>query len=207
MRQASYAVAFAILLLGAAALWLAPSGAVASSTLSTFQSHPWDDLRVSLERTLPASSAPTFTIFLDDLKCYSFAQGEGLHLSVQMPHSWQEGTSICPHIHLGCADTTSGTAVFLLDYSVQSIGGGAFPAQTTISGSHTFAAPVTAKSHVMLDLGTIDMTGHTISAMLICLLRRGEGGDGDDLGAEVFVYEFDVHYRRDAPGSRREGSK
>ena len=65
----------------------------------------------------------------------------------------------------------------------------------------------TANEHLITPLPTIDGTGAGISDMLICQLSRVHDNVADTYGADARLFEFDIHYQIDQPGSEQEFTK
>ena len=63
----------------------------------------WEDLRVPVTsvKVQGASNTPDWGAFLTGLQLLWFDNStmEQVFFVVQMPHSWKEGSDICPHIH------------------------------------------------------------------------------------------------------------
>lgn len=183
-------------------------------TRPSFTPSCWEDLRVPLETTkVGASQPPDYGTFQGDLKAYLFdpARDEDVLFSVQMPHGWQWGSAIKPHVHLGfpAAPVNGKTIRIVLQYSVQSPNGGAFPVQQQCLGTYTIdtgKASDVQYGHVLLALSPdITMTGHTASAMILCRLFRDVSED--DYAADVAILEFDLHYQIDSLGTVAEATR
>ena len=74
----------------------------------------WDDLQGSVAEG-SAGAALTFAAFRDTpFKLASFrdAQSDELHMTYQLPHGWEPGTTLRPHIHVIPLDAAAGTVRF-----------------------------------------------------------------------------------------------
>jgi len=188
----------------------------------------FDDLRV------PASSGqkgltnpPGFSLFLDDgglpstgvfVDWFDDTAEEEMFFSVQLPHAWSEGTTICPHIHWTphplSTPALGEVVAWGLEYTWANIGT-TFPATTLIGGNTHFPAddPLVVSRHYYTDLGDITAVGKTVSSMLICRVFRDAtsslnpdtftGPGNHDAG----LLEIDFHYEIDSLGSVAETDK
>ncbi|MBE2231033.1 MAG: hypothetical protein IAE96_10345 [Chitinophagaceae bacterium] len=171
----------------------------------------WDDLRVTLDKGsssatlgyVNGSSGPQIWFFLN-------ASGtEAMSFTVQLPHTWKEGTTIYPHIHWLPKSTASGNVEWNLDYSWVSydpVTPQVFPAHTT--STVVANGPFTARSHVITaltpDNAGIDGTGQKISSILICRIWRNSSNANDTYSYDAGLLFVDFHIQVDGWGSRQE---
>jgi hypothetical protein len=198
---------------------------ISRSSLSTFQFDPdgifdsitlsmpqWDDLRVPITAVTGSGGVkqPGFGQVLDDggastgvfAYLYDPNAEEELFFTVQMPHSWLEGSAIRPHIHWMPMDGNAGNVEWGLEYSKVSPGG-TFGNTTTLPVID--AADGTAKKHQIASFAPIDMTGDTVSTMILCrIFRDATDVVNDTYGAEAAALEIDFHYQINTFGSRQE---
>jgi len=175
----------------------------------------WDDLRIPFNFGTSNTLATTWEAFVGVtyLDVFKPSGDDALYFSVQMPHSWKEGTNIFPHIHWTpmTTGTTGNNGVYWeLEY-VWANNGETFPSSTTvISGTSTVPAlsgDLVAKRHYITPLGTaegMDATGKTISSMIICRIARRGNNAADTYSGNAGAMEFDFHYQLDTYGSRQE---
>ncbi len=172
----------------------------------------WDDIRVvpgafklggandpSAQNWQPGGAGTTF-------KVYKFQENDEVFFTVQIPHSYEEGTDIEPHIHWTPADRGNeeiGTIVmWKLDYSWANQQG-VFAPSATVSMSATCSG--VDSRHQYADGNMIYGAGKTISSMLVCRLWRSATGDtwaGTTSAQSPAVLEFDFHFQLDTRGSR-----
>lgn len=173
-----------------------------------YQPRVWDDIRVPLNDTvLGGANDPQFIKFTDNgagsqgVYSYYFSNlaEQELFFSAQIPHGWEEETSIIPHIHWSPENSASGNVVWGLEYTVSTIVG-VFPTTTILTASPA-STTSTAHAHLVTDIGTIPMTGNLISTVLICRIFRSVGGL-DTYGARAVGHEVDFHFQKNTPGSR-----
>lgn len=171
----------------------------------------WDDLRVTLDKGsnsaaldyLNGSSGPQVWYFRNN-------QGvESMSFTVQLPHSWKEGTTIYPHLHWTPRSSATGNVEWNFEYTwanYDAVTPQVFPAITTNTVVATGA--FTANSHNISPLSTsnigLDGAGKKISSILICRIWRNSGNTADTYNADAGVLFVDFHIQIDSWGSREE---
>ena len=170
----------------------------------------WDDVRIPGHSVQKGASAPDLAAFLGagNLLINRFDGGvttEQIYFTVQLPHSYKEGTDIIPHVHWAPVDTNGGAVKWQLEYSWGNREGGAFPAVTTISTTDTAAG--TAWGHQRAMFSAITGTSKEYSSMLVCRLFRNPADGDDTYGSDAAFLEIDFHCENDTVGSREELTK
>lgn len=138
-------------------------------------------------------------------------ESQELHFSVQLPHCWDEGTNLEPHVHwVGDESGGSGQDVsWGLEYTWVNIGG-TYGNTTLIYGDETiYSETIVPSKHYITELPSINGSGKTFSSMLLCRIFRDAAGNGgtDDYTGNAGLLEIDFHYQIDAIGSNQEYSK
>ena len=173
----------------------------------------WEDLRIipgafqfpgvadpTLEDWQPGGAGATF-------KVYKFLKNDEVHFTCQIPHNYQEGSDIKPHIHWTPCDRgvaeNGNTVGWKIDYSWANTDA-VFAASATVDLSH--ACSGTDDLHELTASGTITGTNKTISSILVIRLYRSDtNGDDTWVGATAAlspaILEFDIHYEIDSLGS------
>jgi hypothetical protein len=82
--------------------------------------------------------------------------------------------------------------------------GSALTVNTPVSG---MTDDDTANQVLISSFGQIDMTGASLSSLLLWRLSRLGGEAEDTYGADARLIEFDIHYQIDSNGSMTEFSK
>lgn len=166
----------------------------------------WDDLRVPMNSITPGIANPPDWVQLTGLGnlyglAFNQSTEEEVYFEVQMPHAWLEGSEIRPHIHWTSDDAAEGTTVVWgLEYSIAEPFG-TFPSSTT----DTMHVDDPALFEHQLDsFSAIDMTGKTLSSVILCRLYRVAGDAADDYVGDAFLITIDFHYQIDARGSQQE---
>jgi len=174
---------------------------------------------------IPASSDPTEITWLTDLKAYSFATGEYIHLDgIQLPHGYVPDTDLLFHVHfVPAADITDGEVIrFTLTYTVTSPFA-SFPATDTVTTDFTNNAAAraeitaagdaatilsgttiqaSANPHLITTSGTITGTGLTLSSVLAGKVEYT--ATGTTYTGEAIVTSMDFHYQVNRLGSENE---
>lgn len=169
----------------------------------------WDDLRVVLDNGsnaaqigyLTGSNGPQIWYF-------RYNQGtEAMSFTVQLPHSWKEGSTIYPHIHWTPKSSASGNVEWNFEYTwvnYDPVTPQVFPAITTSAVVAT--GPFTANSHAITPLIAADAgisgTGKKISSVLVCRIWRNSDNTNDTYNADAGGLFVDFHIQVDSWGSR-----
>lgn len=69
---------------------------------TTANAYYWDDLRITLDNGTSGTALAYFSGTTAGPQIYYFRNNDGLEamsFTVQMPHSWKEGSRIYPHLH------------------------------------------------------------------------------------------------------------
>ncbi len=175
----------------------------------------WDDLRVTLDKGqdaaklgfLPGASAgPEIWYFRD------VSGVEAMSFTVQLPHSWKQGTRIYPHIHWTPKSSASGNVEWNFEYSwtnYDPVTPQVFPAITT--NTIVVTGPFTLGTHLITPLTAanvgLDATGKKVSSVLVCRIWRNSINAADTYAADAGGISIDFHYEMDTFGSRSEYSK
>lgn len=159
----------------------------------------WDDLLIPDTAFRNGASPPAFTTFLGTTQALEFDAGEQVFLSVQVPHSWKEGTTLKPHAHIACPNTTAGNIVIGLEYTIAKPDE-IFPSPAAPIESAVFAVPGVAYQHFIVPLPDITMTGKTLSSIIVGRLYR-KSGVASAYPNGIFILGFDFHYQVDSLGS------
>lgn len=169
----------------------------------------WDDLRVAgtTAKSGAGLKAPGFEKFRDDgsgsagVYGYAFdkAAEEEVFFEIQMPHSYDLGTDLDPHIHWSPrASVGIGSVRWGLEYTIANIDG-TFGATTIIYALQ--AGSGTAYKHQMISFAAIAGAGLTASHMISCRLFRDATHLDDDFDADAYFLEFDIHHMKKRIGT------
>lgn len=178
----------------------------------------WDDMRVipgSFDR--PGVSDPDLVAYAPggggNTYLWEFAKNDIASFTIQIPHSYKEGTDIYVHIHWTPGtrgnEENGATVGWKIDYSWANVNA-AFGALATLDLSD--ACDGTDHKHQKTPDIVISGTGKTLSSMLMCNIKRTDTGTDDtwagtSSGQLPFLLEIDFHYEIDTVGSRERTSK
>ena len=160
----------------------------------TVQTNVYDDIVFEASAVNPVGIVDAATLVdtsgqSADQLALVFAANRLMLVAAQMPHTWNEGTTVYPHLHFEVQIANAVTNVWKIDYSIADIDG-TFPASTHVTNQITFAAGSQWK-HFLMNVPTngISMTGKHKSAIIrlrYTLLSTTES---------MHLVSFDVHYR------------
>jgi hypothetical protein len=165
-------------------------------------SHRWEDLRFPAQGINPTGPASPPDVSADDGSLlFDAVTDQAVAIIAQMPHSWDAGTSIFPHVHWSKSTSAAGTVAWKCEYTMANPGG-TFPAfqelatvTTTVNGTPDGN---TADEHLISTFGELDMTGMEISCIIKFKVTR-DASEGT-YAADAKLLEFDVHYLNDRSG-------
>jgi hypothetical protein len=159
-----------------------------------------DDIRVAVSQSqVDLAQGPQWTTYKGGYVLeFITGQDKTIKFNVQLPHGWQDGSILRPHIHWVGANTNSGNVKWEFTYSWANVDA-AFPTETALTmvlANET----VLADKHRMDFWSNITGTGKTYSSMLICSVSR-LGNDGQDTySGSAYLTEFDMHIDKDTLG-------
>ena len=174
----------------------------------------WDDYVTPLgpNNWNGASNNPTLTKLFDDaggtsqgVYAYVWSDGDEALITVQLPHRWKEGTAIYPHIHFKATSDVSPADNFGIEFEYTWADQTEdFPANSILSTIDIPTGINTDDMHQLVNVTAagIDGTGHLISSVLLCRLKRIAAGSENYAGG-IAILDFDVHFEIDTLGSRQ----
>jgi hypothetical protein len=160
----------------------------------------YDDLIVEMSLKAGAN-APTWAQMNGSaLYCWNF-QNTGafqqLFFHSQLPHKWQEGSNIIPHVHYYAPAAGSGTyAKFNIDYmwvNIDAASGLTSVAGTTTITTGQFEPPATAWTHKLVNFSTVSGTGKTASSIISGRIYRNSTDAQDTYANDIYLVGFDFH--------------
>jgi hypothetical protein len=172
----------------------------------TVEAGYWEDLRFPVQGINPAGSAapPTVdqTTYLGTLLFAPNADNVIAGVA-QLPHSWQRGTAIRPHIHWAKTSTATGPVAWRFAYAWADIGGtfGAYSEWDV--GTTGIPHSNTANKHALTTFTEIaPATGVGESSVILWQLMRDVSEDAYANDARLF--ELDFHYQTNKRGTKSE---
>lgn len=163
----------------------------------------WDDLCAPATAINPpgAASDPDWDTtnigwLFDD------ASTEVLHIVMQMPHSWEEGSMIYPHVHWMPPSSDTGSVLWRMEYRWTNVGDQEIGAFTTLDVLD--AGSGNNYEHQIAAFAGISGTGKTLSSIISIKLSRIGGDASDTFVGDALFKEFDIHYQTDTPAGSEE---
>lgn len=181
--------------------WSPAEGAVFPLTVGK-----WEDLRVpATSINLPGGIADADRDTDNGTLLFDAATDEYAVAVVQLPHSWQEGTSVYPHVHWAKTTSATGDVAWVMEYKaykINEVGAGAWATLATVT-TPVAGTPDTnqAEKHLISTFGELVMTGYEFSDILLIRIYRDANNAADTYGADARLLEFDIHYQIDSLGS------
>lgn len=169
----------------------------------------WDDLRFPVAAINPVGlAAPPTLNETNGLLEFSASATNTIAIQVQMPHAWQEGSVIVPHVHWRKKTQGTGNVLWSLTYEFKNRGATFTDSPTTVTADTVAGTDDgTALVHHLTSFGNVAMTGLEISCMGLLTLSRVGGDNADTYAGVAQLLEFDIHYLIDAFGSIQQTAK
>ena len=169
----------------------------------------WDDLRAPASAINPAGSAAAAVVStVDGSLTFSNGQTQTIALWFQMPHAWKVGSDVSLHVHWAKSTSAAGTVKWQSKYEWTNIGATRGGYSAFVDGTAAISDSDTAGKHALFEFTDLPGTGKTISSMIgVVLQRLSSGGSADTYGADVSLFEIDIHYQIDGFGSYLEYTK
>lgn len=169
----------------------------------------WEDLRTPVNMLKFSSTKPPVWTAYKGGHVAAFEDQAVNYQSVywtwQMPHSYELGTPVTPHIHIVPEDNAAGNVHWEFTYSIAKKNA-EFPPESVIH--ITQVMPEVTDYHTYFELTTISGSEfpsnvEDISTIMLCgLHRRSDELDDTYEGKSVYLLEVDLHYLKDTWGSR-----
>ena len=155
------------------------------------------------------SSDPALDTFGSTTRIFTFSGStmNQVFFTVQLPHSYKEGSAIEPHIHW-CPMTSPASSLGVrwgLDYQWQNYTGVFTATDTSLLA--TGGTGTVGYTHLITSFGTITGTSKTISSVLVCRLYRLPADGADTYTGDAGFLSFDFHIESDSLGSETEYGK
>ena len=207
----------------------AASGSIVLNTDTTFEStgfremtndaRAWDDIQVTASSAIriTSGSPPAFRTVKTDGAGSTGVVGYGFDATtleevffvVQIPHDWDEGTDINPHVHwVPFGGGGAGEKVrWGIEYTWADAGESLSNTSFSYGEDHTPAETIVNSRHYITPLTALSGTGKEISSILACRLFRDAAAGTDTYTTDAIMLSVDFHYQRNTDGSRSEYSK
>src|SRR3990167_1384420 len=148
---------------------------------------------------------PAFRIFRNNgagsngVYAFFFARNieEELFFTAQLPHSYEEGTDIEPHIHFSSVSSATGNVIWGLEYNWANIGD-LFPITTISTVTYSAGASIQYQ-HIVANLQVISGTGKRTSSMINGRVYRQK--TNNTYNDDVAFLEIDFHFKQCGMGT------
>lgn len=161
----------------------------------------WDDLRFPPGIAGRGGAAPADVDANMGYLLFASNQDEDVFFQMQMPHGYKFGTDLRPHVHWAKSTSAVGDVVWKLSYECADMGEVYTNSLgTTVTMTYVVDDEDTAFLNAYASTTMVNPKFSKTSGMCIMRLWR-DVSDPDDYGADAILYEFDVHYQMDIPGS------
>jgi hypothetical protein len=170
----------------------------------------WNDLNIpGLAVRTQGTADPALSTFGSTTRIFTFSGTtmNEVFFTVQLPHSYKEGSDIEPHVHW-CPMTSPASTLNVrwgLDYQWQN-NTDVFTATDTAVLA-TGATGIVGYKHLITSFGNITGTGKTISSILVCRLYRLPADAADTYTGAAGLLAIDFHFESDTLGSETEYGK
>lgn len=168
----------------------------------------WEDLRFPASGINPpgAASDPTRSTTTGLLQFSGIANNVIAGVA-QMPHGWEQGTLVRPHLHLRHPTANTNVSRWLFEYDIAD---GATPF-TNAEGTYTTLStisvtnPNNVNTQTIASFGNLTMTGFRESAVIVWKITRLAATDVLDTDTSaITLLEFDIHYLSGKNGTLNE---
>lgn len=134
---------------------------------------------------------------------------ETVGVLAQMPHTWQVGSPVRPHVHWAKTTDAAGDVAWTLRYKWFSRGElqGNWSNVITATVATPEGGPGSTQVEVISTFGDLTPPGSCgVSSLILIQLGRLYSAEGDTYEADALLYEFDIHYISDSDGTTGEFS-
>ena len=158
----------------------------------------WDDLRFPAQGINPAGQTDAPQVDVTTYPGTLLFSNSAVNLIAgvaQLPHNWEAGTEIRPHLHWAKSTSAAGGIVWEWCYAIADIGGTVGDYSAWIPAVNVVSHGDTANKHALDSWPAIAMTGYKESTMIMWQIRRNTAATADDYAAVARLFEFDFHYQ------------
>jgi hypothetical protein len=168
----------------------------------------WDDIVVTTNSVRFGGAAPVSEQLYKGGLVASFASGADnyLYFTLELPHSYKEGTDLLIHFHYVLPVAGSGVGVENIKFDLSfcpAYNNGVFGTPDTTGTVTVDVQNVAADDMQLSALHTITGTNLKISDTILCNIKR-DTGVANPYGQDIYMIEVDAHYQVDTIGSRQQ---
>lgn len=174
----------------------------------------WNDMMMPLDGVNNGANAAVYASFGTSgvLKVRTFADASGasiddMYVNIELPHDWEEGTVVYPHLHWCPMDQTAGTIVVQANYGLTHQGISAAPEEGTLEFHGTCGVGEMWYNKFANSTASLDLTGYDIGSQIIFRLFRDGNHASDNYAGAVGLFTLGIHYECDSDGSKSIATK
>lgn len=127
---------------------------------------------------------------------------EQLYGQFELPHDYEQGSILSPHVHWTPTTTASGSVIWNMDYAYANVND--VHISGTVSGECSGGG---TGIHRLCALTDISITGARIGGVMSIRLYRNPTASGDTYINDAALLSIGIHYKSDTLGSREIASK
>lgn len=182
------------------------SGATSKGVINSWNDAWATDLHVPIGASAPDRVLPPGITGIDAYGFDGNATTESLSMVVELPHDFQEGTDVFPHLHWCGSSGAAGNVKWNMQYAIcrfdEEMG-------AVVSTSFTAANPgLGANGRAVVRAGEFPaISGLKVNDLLRIRIFRNPGDAADTYGADAIYLQFGIHYVADQIGSAQKFSK
>ena len=167
----------------------------------------WDDLRFAPDAFNPLGIAGPPTLdnaTVPGTWLFSGTTENNIAATRQVPHRWQAGSTMQPHIHWEKTTTAAGSPLWQECYSIANVGA-VFPAYSAwINATNAVRHADTVRMRALDKFPELTMPNKRESCVINVKIRRLPTDPLDNYGDDARFVEFDIHYLSDKDGTEEE---
>lgn len=172
----------------------------------------WEDQQLLIAATGSGATPAPRAVYRGELELYKFAAAgtDQIGGSLELTHSYMEGTPLVLHVHwaTNSTDATGGDIIWAYEYSLanptdgsaETYAGFANVTQTVAAGNRQYQTN-------SFDIATIANVGGTVSTLFCFNIKRVGSSGSDNYPADVFLKAVSLHLKLDTVGSNGQNSK
>ena len=170
----------------------------------------WVDIDFPLVAKTTGAGLPNYNTLQGNLRMLQWAVNDALQLDTrELIHGWKEGDTAYWHCHIvtGVSDGTDRRLAFSLEFTKANLDEVLAANITLTSPDYIIPAGMPALTHLLVPIGTANMTGYRIGGHIKGRFKRIAPSAGTAPSANPFCEMVQMHVLTDSAGSREIGTK
>lgn len=163
----------------------------------------WDDLRIAASaRSTGPNAASLANVNGSGIYAWRFTNGKELFFDAQLPHSYQIGSPLKPHVHFLPESSETYTGTWTFEYLwCNPLQVSPISSKVTLTGAIGGAKTAWVPQVIGMNSAAMNQA-FDLSCLFLCRLALALSA-----GSGVFLLGFDFHYEQDSIGSVSEFAK